>query len=51
MIENGADYYVSVNFDEVTNEIMNAFEIVQKTDKYVIVDLHQPTGLSLSPGI
>lgn len=35
----GAKYYVSVNFDAQTNQVMNEYKIMEKTDKYVIVDL------------
>ena len=41
LIENGADYYVSVNFDSQTNELMKKFELVEKTDMYVILDLNK----------
>ncbi|OGY08889.1 MAG: hypothetical protein A2700_00135 [Candidatus Blackburnbacteria bacterium RIFCSPHIGHO2_01_FULL_44_64] len=37
----GAQYYVSVNFDEQTNQVMNEYTILEKTDKYVIVDLQK----------
>lgn len=42
MIKNGADYYVSVNFDNDTNTLMKKYKILEKTDSYVIVDLKSP---------
>ena len=39
LIEEGAEYYVSVNFDSQTLDFMNKFKIMEKTDKYVILDL------------
>ena len=39
LIEEGAQYYVSVNFDTQTNEFMNKFKIMEKTPTYVILDL------------
>jgi len=39
LIEEGAQYYVSVNFDTQTNEFMTRFKIVEKTPTYVILDL------------
>src|SRR3989344_2198082 len=41
LIENGADYYVSVNFDAQTNEFINKFETVQKKDQYLILSLQK----------
>jgi hypothetical protein len=42
LIKNGADYYVSVNFDEQTVELMEKYKLVKKTDIYVILDLNKP---------
>jgi hypothetical protein len=39
MIKNGAQYYVSVNFDNDTNMVMKKYKILEKTNNYVIVDL------------
>lgn len=39
LIEKGAEYYVSVNFDPVTLEIMEGYKVVEKTGNYVIVSL------------
>ena len=40
LIKRGATYYVSVNYgDKDTSEAMERFGVVEKTDKYVIVDL------------
>lgn len=38
-IKNGAAYYVSVDFDEMTNKLMVKCKIIEKTDKYVIINL------------
>lgn len=37
-----ATYFVSVNFDEITNTIMKKYTIVTQTPKYVIVKLIEP---------
>ena len=42
LIKNGADYYVSVNFDSQTKEFMGQFETVIENQSYVILDLHKP---------
>ncbi len=42
MVELGADYYVSVNYDTDTNNFMKKFKTIDRTDKYIILDLHQP---------
>src|SRR4030042_3314262 len=39
LIAEGAQYYVSVNFDPQTQEFIQKFKTVKKTDKYVILDL------------
>lgn len=40
MINNfGAQYYVSVNFDSQTRQLMNEYKVLRQTEKYVIVDL------------
>jgi hypothetical protein len=39
LIDRGADYYVSVNYDEVTNQLMEEYEVIEATDKYVIIKL------------
>lgn len=35
----GVTHYVSVNYDDQTNEFIQKYETVEKTDKYVILDL------------
>lgn len=35
----GINYYVSINFDERTNWAMRKYRVIEKTDKFVIVDL------------
>lgn len=39
MIELGAEYYVSVNFDEQTKAVMEQYQVLEKTDEYVVVKL------------
>lgn len=38
----GAHYYVSTNNDKDTADIANRFKTVEKTDRFVIIDLTQP---------
>ena len=38
-INKGANYYVSVNFDDETNELMKKYELIEQTDDYVIIKL------------
>jgi hypothetical protein len=35
----GAQYYVSVNFDEQTKAVMEKYVVLEKTEKYVVVKL------------
>ncbi|MDP3994493.1 MAG: glycosyltransferase family 39 protein, partial [bacterium] len=43
IIEKGADYYVSVNIgDTDTQMIIKRFEILERTNNYLIADLHKP---------
>lgn len=35
----GAEYFVSVNFDAQTKEVMEKYKVLEKTDKYVVVKL------------
>jgi hypothetical protein len=43
IIERGADYYVSVTpADADTQSIIKKYKTIEKTDTYLIVDLHQP---------
>lgn len=40
MIErHSAQYYISVNFDNQTKQVMEQYIVLDKTDKYVIIDL------------
>lgn len=45
MISEGADYYVSVNFDDQTDGFITKFETIEKTGQFVILDLHKPISL------
>jgi hypothetical protein len=38
-IKEGATYYVSVDFDEMTKKLMTECRILKKTEKYVIIEL------------
>jgi hypothetical protein len=41
-IEKGADYYVSVDLGSPDTKLIESrFKTVEKTDKYIIVDLHK----------
>lgn len=43
LIEKGADYYVSVDLHSAdTLNFQKQFETLKKTDKYIILDLHNP---------
>lgn len=39
LIELGADYYVSVNYDSLTNQLMEEYPVVKKTEQFVIIEL------------
>jgi len=42
IINKGADYYVTVNFDDKdTIYVINNFEVIEKTNTYLIADLHK----------
>ena len=45
LIEKGAEFLVSVNFDKDTKEAMKIYKVIEKTDRYVIVDLRMKEGL------
>lgn len=38
-IGKGAQYYVSVNFDDETNALMSTYRVLEKTSQYVVIDL------------
>jgi len=38
-ITDGATHYVSVNFDEITNQLTGQCPVLEKTERYVIVEL------------
>lgn len=38
----GVSYYVSTNFDEEANKLMNKYTIVEETPRYVVVRLEEP---------
>jgi dolichyl-phosphate-mannose--protein O-mannosyl transferase len=42
LIEKGATHYVSVNYDDLTNQIMQKYQTLEKNDEYVIIDLTHP---------
>ena len=39
LISRGATHYVSVNFDETTKNLMEQYQVLEKTDRYIIIDL------------
>jgi len=44
-IKEGATHYVSVNFDEETNELIRKCKIIKKDDKWIIIDLRECNGM------
>jgi len=42
LIRMGADYYVSVNYDTDTNNLLKKYKAIEKNNTFVIIDLHQP---------
>jgi hypothetical protein len=44
IIARGADYYVSLNYDDDTNKFMKRFVAIEKTPEYIILDLHKEIG-------
>lgn len=38
-IAQGATYYVSVNFDQEMRELENKYQVIEKTEKYIIIKL------------
>lgn len=45
-IAEGAQYYVSVNYDDETNALMKKYEVIEATKEYVIIDLTRPRRIS-----
>lgn len=45
MIANGADYFVSVNFDVETNSIEKEYKTIFKNNNFVLIDLKSKTGI------
>lgn len=45
----GVKYYVSVNYDDETNKIMQKYTVREKTPRYVIVELLEPTPIPAAP--
>ncbi len=42
LIKLGADYFVSVNYDNDTNNLLKKYKAIEKNNTFVIIDLHQP---------
>ncbi len=42
LIKLGASYYVSVNYDNDTNNLLKKYKTIEKNNTFVIIDLHQP---------
>lgn len=40
-IDLGAQYYVGTSFDDETNQLMEKYQVITKTDDYVIIDLRK----------
>jgi 4-amino-4-deoxy-L-arabinose transferase-like glycosyltransferase len=38
-VKDGATHYVSVDFDDITNDLIKVCDVLEKTDEYVIIDL------------
>jgi len=38
----GATHYVSTDMDDEANELMSQYEIIEKNDKFVLIDLRKP---------
>lgn len=38
-IDQGATYYVSVDFDEITKRLEQSCQVIKKTEKFIIIDL------------
>lgn len=45
LIKLGADYFVSVNYDNDTNNLLKKYKAIEKNNLFVIIDLHQPLGV------
>ncbi len=43
-ISQGADYYLSTNQDDETNELLQRYMAVAQTDEYTLIDLHQSSN-------
>jgi len=41
LIEKGATHYVSVNYDDLTNQIMKKYQTIEKNDEFIIIDLQE----------
>ncbi|HWA51983.1 MAG TPA: glycosyltransferase family 39 protein [Patescibacteria group bacterium] len=41
MIKDGADYYISVNYDNDTNNLLKQYKAIEQNPTFVIIDLHQ----------
>lgn len=44
-----ATYYVSVNYDDDTNEVMNKYTVVEKNPSYVIIKLEEQIKQQITP--
>ncbi len=42
LIKLGADYFVSVNYDNDTNNLLKKYKAIEQNSSFVIIDLHQP---------
>ena len=42
IVRYGATYYLSVNYDTQTREVMNKYTIIEENPGYVVVRLEEP---------
>ena len=48
LIKLGADYFVSVNYDTDTNNLLKKYKAIEQNKTFVIIDLHQPLNQPLT---
>ncbi len=46
LVHLGADYFVSVNYDNDTNNLLKKYKAIEQNKTFVIIDLHQPISNS-----
>ncbi len=48
IIKLGASYYVSVNYDNDTNNLLSKYKAIERNKEFVIIDLHQPLSITIA---